>query len=151
MVKRKTIGAIALLAAALAVAAASGCDTVFGPQYDPDSEGTKENPIEIGREVHRGRVGNGGGTLSGSYYTFVSDAQQVSIYYDNLEPDDDLDCFVYTDPDFHSGFVTAAQDSTETHCDVFNYGQDFTGVRFYVNIVNYSDENPVVEYDIYYK
>jgi hypothetical protein len=118
-----------------------------GPQYDPNSEGTMDAPVELSTEVHRGRVGVGGGKYSGSYYTFVSTVANPTIYYNNRTPDDDLDCGIYTDPDFYHGFVALSQEIIETDYTVF--GRDYTGVRLYVRIGNYEDEN-VVAYDIYY-
>jgi len=132
---------IGLLAA---IAALCSC----GPQYDPDSEGTREAPIELGTEVHRGRVGVGGGKYSGSYYSFVSAVPNPTIFYNNRSPNDDLDCVFYTDPDFYHGFLADSQDIGETSYTLFL--QDFTGVRLYLRIGNYEDEH-VVSYDIYYQ
>jgi hypothetical protein len=142
--RNATLLALLLSAAALLSSALLSC----GPQYDPDSEGTKEAPIELSTEVHRGRVGMGGGKLSGSYYSFVSTVDQPTIFYDNRSPNDDLDCFIYTDPDFYHGFLGANQDIWDDHYAPLRY--DLKGVRLYVHIANYDDEH-VVEYDIYYR
>jgi len=126
----------------VAIAALCSC----GPQYDPDSEGSMEAPIELGTEVHRGRVGVGGGKYSGSYYSFVSTVANPTVFYNNRSPNDDLDCNFYTEPDFYNGFLASSQEISETQYTLF--GRDYTGIRLYVHIANYTDEH-VVAYDIY--
>jgi hypothetical protein len=142
--RNATLLAVFLSAAASLSSALVSC----GPQYDSDSEGSKEAPIELSTEVHRGRVGMGGGKLSGSYYSFVSTLDHPTIFYGNRSPNDDLDCFIYTDPDFYNGYLGANQDISDDCWAPPRY--DLTGVRLYVHIANYDHEH-VVEYDIYYR
>lgn len=148
MRQARTVSAIPRLAVrvallALAAATLASCPD---PVYE-GFEGTIDNPVEISRiPPHAGYIGFDVGRNC-SYYTFVSDEANPSVVYEHAWPDDDLDCYVYTDPDFYHGEVAANEWISETTCIV--QPGDFTGVRLYVKIVNYTDMRDL-EFDIYY-
>lgn len=128
---------------ALAAATLASCPE---PVYE-GFEGTLEDPVEISKITpHAGYIGFDVGRNC-SYYTFVSDESNPSVVYEHVWPDDDLDCYVYTDSDFYHGEVAVNEAISETTCIV--QPGDFTGVRLYVKIVNYTDTRDL-EFDIYY-
>jgi hypothetical protein len=121
----------------------ASCDV----DYYAGLDGSQSSPVEISTSVHRGIVGHGY-RLSTSYYTFVSPSAHPTIHYDNRSPFDDLDCYVYLDPDYKDRIAQNTLISVgETTCEVSLY--DCTDTRLYIKIYNYEDENDV-EYDIYY-
>ncbi len=109
-------------------------------------EGSKEEPVEISRELHSGYISHGYG-CNYSYYTFVSDKANPTIVYEHVWPDDDIDCAVFINPDFYTGLIDENEAMNETTATVDS--GDYTGVRLYVRIYNYDNNNDLT-YDIYY-
>lgn len=145
---RQAVRLAAALASALIVAAAASSllASCAEPVYE-GFDGTIENPTEIPRLTPlESYIGSGYGR-NYSYYTFVSDKPNPTVVYEHVWPDDDIDCEVFTNPDFYHDRVAVNEAMSETSCIV--QPGDFTGVRLYVKIYNYDDNNDLT-YDIYY-
>lgn len=92
--RKQAMYAAGLVAIALTLASC-------GDAYEQGMEGSKTNPVPITTVAHRGIVGHGYYD-DYSYYSFVSPSAHPRIWYTNVIPWHDIDCYVYTEPDFKS-------------------------------------------------